>query len=228
MGRRVQPRVKGILPVRISGTDGDGKPFAEHVCTLNISNKGASLTGVRAPLSPGDTIGLQYRNRQARFQVAWVIPNQAQGSNVGLQCLQPEKELWPVDTPAEGDDHYVPAETRLRKEHQPRGERRGQTRYAISGTAYVQTMNGSGGRWTRLEDLSLTGCHLQTLEPMEVGRNLSLKIKVADYEFEATATVRSSCPGIAMGVEFTFLSNADRSTLRNVLARVKELDAVTQ
>ena len=226
MGRRVQPRVKGILPVRIWGTDREGKPFAEHVCTLDISNRGASLMGVRAALTTGDTIGLQYRNRQARFRVAWVAPNQAQGHNLGLECLQPAKELWPVDTPTEGADPYVPAEGRLRDEQPAREERRTQTRYPVSGAAYVQAMNGTGGRWTRLEDLSLTGCYLQTSDPIEVGRNLSVKIKVGDNEFDAAAIVRSSYEGIAMGLEFTFLSNTDRSTLRAVLARLKELDTV--
>jgi hypothetical protein len=120
MGRRRQPRVKGILPVRIWGSDHEGKPFAEHVCTTNISNKGVSLTGVRAALSPGNTVGVQYRNRQARFRVAWVAPaSEAAGKNVGLECLQPEKELWPVAPPTEGEDLYVRPGARVRKEHSP-------------------------------------------------------------------------------------------------------------
>jgi len=227
MGKRLQPRVKGILPVRIWGTDGEGKPFAEHVCTIDISNKGASVAGVRAPLSPGDTVGLQYRNRQARFRVAWVAPNPAQGNNIGLECLQSGKELWPVDTPTEGADPYVPAEARLLERHPPREERRSQTRYPVSGAAYVKAMNGSSGRWMKLEDISLTGCYLQTTEPMEVGRNLLVKIKIVDCEFEAAAIVRSSYEGIAMGLEFTFLSNTDRATLRSVLHRLKDLDTVS-
>jgi len=225
MGQRLQPRVKGILPVRIWGTDDEGRPFAEHVCTIDISNKGAGLAAVRARLLPGDTVGLQYRNRQARFRVAWVAPAPAQGNNVGLECLEPEKELWPVATPTEGDDPYVPTEARLREEQSAR-DRRIHTRYPVSGAAYVKTMDGGRGRWAKLGDLSLTGCSLLTAEPTEVGHSLSLLVKVAGQEFETVAIVRSCCPGIAMGLEFTFLRNTDRSTLRCVIARLKELNTV--
>jgi len=227
MGRRVQPRVKGILPVRIWGTDDQGNPFAEHVCTIDISNKGASVAAVRAPVSAGSTVGLQYRNRQARFRVAWVAPAVTQGNNLGLECLQPGKELWPVETPAEAADPYVPQEARLRPDHQQREDRRVYTRFAVSGAAYVKTLSGEGGRWARLGDLSFTGCYLHTTDPMEVGRSLSLLVKIADRQFEAAAIVRSSYPGIAMGVEFTFLSNNDRATLRSVLHRLKELNTDT-
>jgi hypothetical protein len=228
MGRRLQPRVKGILPVRIWGSDREGKPFAEHVCTTDISNKGASLAGVRAGLSPGDTVGLQYRNRQARFRVAWVAPaSEALGKNVGLECLQPEKDLWPVTPPTEGEDPYVHPEARLREEHSLRENRRTHTRFPASGKVYVSKVSGGDGLWATLGDISLNGCYLQTAEPMEVGRSTSLLIRIADQEFQATAIVRSCYPGIAMGLEFTFLSNADRSTLRSVIARLEEFDTVS-
>jgi hypothetical protein len=67
----------------------------------------------------------------------------------------------------------------------------------------------------------------QTAEPLEVGRSTSLLIRIADQEFQATAIIRSCYPGIAMGLEFTFLSNADRSALRSVIARLKEFDTVS-
>jgi len=227
MGKRLQPRVKGMLPVRIWGNDDKGKPFAEHVCTIDISNKGASVAGVRAPLSPGSTVGLQYRNRQARFRVAWIAPAEtAQGQNVGLESMQPEKELWPVATPTEGEDPYTPAEARLRQERAME-DRRIHTRYPVSGAARVRGLDGDGGHWAKLGDISLGGCYVHTAGPLEVGRSLSLVVKVGNHQFEAVAIVRSSCPGIAMGLEFTFLSNTDRSTLRSIIARLKELDTVT-
>ncbi len=227
MGRRVQPRVKGILPVRIWGVDQEGKPFAEHVCTIDISNKGASLAGVRAAVSTGDTLGLQYRNRQARFRVAWVAPgNAGPGNRLGLECLQPEKELWPVDTPTEGPDHFV--ESALDHDETVSQEgRRAHTRFPVSGEAYVKNQGADAGRRARLSDISLTGCYLQTTEPLEVGRSILLTIKVAHNQFNATAVVRSCYPGAAMGLEFTFLSNADRRTLQGLIAHLKQFDTVS-
>jgi hypothetical protein len=229
MGRRLQPRVKGILPVRIWGADHAGKPFAEHVCTIDISNKGVSLAGMRTRLSPGDTVGVQYHNRQARFRVAWVAPaNVGSGNHVGLECLQPEKELWPVATPAEGHDSYVQSAARLREGPSSPEGRRAHTRFPVSGKAHVKKKGGRDGQWAKLVDISLTGCYLQTSDPLEVGRNASLSIKIAHDEFEATAVVRTCYPGIAMGLEFTFLSNADRRTLQRLIAHLREFDIVSR
>lgn len=226
MGRRLQPRVKGILPVRIWGADHEGKAFAEHVCTIDISNKGVSLACVRAALSPGDTVGVQYHNRQARFRVAWVVPaNAGQGNRVGLECLQPEKELWPVATPPEGPDPFVQS-AHHREERRSQEGRRAHTRFPVSGKAYVMKRGGDG-QWAKLGDISLTGCYLQTSDPLEVGRSISLAITIAHNQFKATAVVRSCYPGIAMGLEFTFLSNTDRRTLQGLIAHLEEYDTVS-
>jgi len=227
MGRRLQPRVRGILPVRIWGTDHEGKAFAEHVCTIDISNKGVSVAGLRAALSPGDTVGVQYRNRQARFRVAWVAPaNDGQGNRVGLECLQPEKELWPVDTPTEGPDPFIQSALDRQGPSSQEG-RRAHTRFPVSGEAYVKNQGADAGRRARLSDISLTGCYLQTSDPLEVGRSTLLAIKVAHNQFNATAVVRTCYPGAAMGLEFTFLSNADRRTLQLLIAHLKEFDTVS-
>ena len=229
MGRRLQPRVKGILPVRVWGADHEGKPFAEHVCTIDISNKGTSLAGVRTALSPGDTVGVQYHNRQARFRVIWVVPTSSGlGNHVGLECLQPEKELWPVTTPTEGPDAYVQSGTGLGNEYSSQEGRRAHTRFPVSGKAYVKKKGGGEGQWAKLGDISLTGCYLQTGDPMEVGRSASLSIKIAHHEFRATAVVRTCYPGTAMAMEFTFLSNADRRTLQRLIAHLTEFDIVSR
>jgi len=214
MGRCVQPRVKGILPVRIWGVDHEGKPFAEHVCTINISNKGARLATVRARLSPGDTVGLQYHNRQARFRVVWVVPTSSgSGNHVGLECLQPEKEVWPVAIPTEDTEDKG---------------RRAPTRFPVSGRVYVKKKRGGDGQWAQLGDISLTGCYLQTSRPLDVGRSTALSIKVGHSEFQATAIVRTCYPRTAMGMEFTFLSNTDRRTLQRLIADLTEIDFVSR
>ena len=226
MGRRLQPRIRGILPVRIWGADHEGKPFAEHVCTIDISNKGASLAAVRTRLSPGDSLGLQYHNRQARFRVVWVVPNSSgSGTHVGLECLQPEKELWPVATPTEAADPYAPSKASLREEYASQEGRRRDTRFPISGKVYVKRRGGDG-QWAQLGDLSLTGCYLQTSQPLDVGRSTTLSIKVAHSEFQATAIVRTCYPRTAMGMEFTFLSNTDRRTLQRLIAHLREFEVV--
>jgi len=227
MGRRRQPRVEAILPVRIWGADRKGKPFAEHVCTTDISGTGASLAGVCAQLSVGDTIGLQYRNRQTQFRIVWIIPASATvGTHVGIECLQPEKTLWPVALPSEQPDPYRQPEARLYKYENRQSDRRRQMRFPVTGRAYVSRISGGAGVWAKLGDISLDGCYLQISEPLEVGRRLTLLIKIVHTELEATGVIRVRYPGIGMGIEFTFMSKADRRTLNRLIAHLEEFDTV--
>ena len=107
MGRRDRQRVTAIVPVRIWGTDRDEKAFSEHVCTANISGAGVRLVGVRIRLSIGDTVGLQYRNRQARFRIVWVgASGTSRGDELGLRCLEPEKNIWQTGLPGPSPDMY--------------------------------------------------------------------------------------------------------------------------
>jgi len=192
---------------------------------MDISNRGVCLVGVRALLSAGNTVGLQYRNRQTRFRVAWVVPSEGQGQKLGLECMQPEKDLWPVATPTAGEDSYTPEEARLRRERALKANR-AHPRFPVSGAARVRALDQNRGRWAKLGDLSLSGCYLHTAEPQEVGCSVTLLVKVGSRQFEAAAIVRSSWPGTGMGLEFTFLTNPDRATLRSVIGRLKELDMV--
>jgi PilZ domain len=224
MGRRIQPRFKGVLPVRIWGTDHEGEPFAEHVCTMDISNKGASLAGVRAHLLPGDTLGVQYRNRQARFRVMWVAPARvAPGKHVGLECMQPEKELWPMETPDHGPDDFVLPDVCLARKTTTRGDHRSHMRFPVSGTAYLTRIGGGEGISTKLGDISLTGCYLHTNKGLEVGRRVSLSIKIGQDQFQAVGIVRARYSRIATGIEFTFMSSADRRILERLIEHLKEV-----
>ena len=225
MGRRGQARVQGVLPVRIWGNDRDGNPFSEYVCTVDISSKGTRLAGVRARLSVGETLGIQYRNRQARYRIKWIAAggNSPNGTQVGVECLQPDKELWPIPLPADGVDPYQGPgvyEEALRKGH------RCQPRFAVAGKACVSTGSGDEGVWLKVGDISLSGCYLQTSEPLEAGHRVTLLMRVADTEIGADGVVRTSYPTWGMGVEFTFLSNPDRRKLTGLIAQLEQSDPV--
>jgi len=228
MGSRRQPRVKGILPVRIWGLDRQGKPFAEHVCTADISGTGASLAGVSAQLALGDTIGLQFRNRQARFRIVWITPaSESAATRVGVECLQPDKNPWPVTPPGEEPDPYMKPEVRLHKYEKRESDARRATRFPITGQAFVSRISGGEGFWARICDISLAGCYLQTDEPLEVARRVALLIKTGAVELEATGVVRTHYARMAMGIEFTFMSKADRQTLAQLVSHLEECDTVS-
>jgi len=228
MGSRRQPRLKGILPVRIWGLDRQGNPFTEHVCTTDISAMGASLGGVSAELAVGDTIGLQFRSRQARFRIAWITPASATAAmRIGIECLQPDKNPWPVTPPGEEPDPYIKPEARLHKYENREADARRATRFPITGQAYVSRISGGTGFWARICDISVAGCYLQTSETLDIGRRITLLIKTGTIELEVTGVVRAHYARLAMGIEFTFMSKADRQALAQLVTRLEEFDTVS-
>jgi PilZ domain len=222
MGRRDRERVPAIVPVRIWGTNREGKPFSEHVCTVNISGTGARLGGIRTSLSNGDTIGLQYRARQARFRIVWIVASEASwGIEMGLQCLQPEKNIWQTDLPEAAPDRYEVPEVNARKYVSRYRDRRSRTRYPISGNVFVAGICGSSGFAAKLGDLSLTGCYVETDTPLQAGCALTLLFKIGNREMRAGGVVRVFYAGAAMGIEFTHLNPADKRTLNQLISQLR-------
>jgi hypothetical protein len=182
---------------------------------------GASLLGVHVSLLEGDIIGLQYRKRQARFRVAWIVPARAAPErHIGLECLKPEKDFWPTTLPSEDPGALTPYDSR--------DGRRSQTRFPVSGTAYVSRVGAGERAQAKVGDISLSGCYLETSNPNHVGHRVELWIRIGHSELEALGVVRVRYPRIAMGIEFTFMSNADRRTLERLIANLKESDTEKQ
>lgn len=95
MGKRRQPRVKTIIPVRVSGIDQSGKAFAELVHTLEISYAGARLGGVSAALVAGSQVSVQCRLHKSKFTVAWIgEPGSTYKKQIGLRNLEPQRDLF--------------------------------------------------------------------------------------------------------------------------------------
>jgi len=101
MGRRVKPRFKMVLPVRVWGTDVRGKPFNLLGYTVDISAGGARLAGVTADLQVDDVIAVQYKQQKARFRVTWIgAPGSPKANQLGMEYLPGEKFIW-IDLPSE-------------------------------------------------------------------------------------------------------------------------------
>jgi hypothetical protein len=91
--RRHQNRVPAVLPVRVKGTDRDGKPFEEIAHTLDIAATSARLAAIHQPLKATDQLIVVYRQSRMAFFIIWtkLIGNEYQ---VGLQAVGQKKESW--------------------------------------------------------------------------------------------------------------------------------------
>ncbi len=94
---RVQedPRFLATLPVTISGVDDNGCRFRQTAHTLDVSRRGARLSGIPWMIQPAWSIEIEYRRRRARFRVVWVgNPNAAPVPEAGVVCVDGSACLW--------------------------------------------------------------------------------------------------------------------------------------
>ena len=96
MGSRHETRVRCVLPVKVAGTDISGNRFERLTCTLDISDRGARITGIPDKLRPGAEVELTSKNRKAQFRVAWVgQPGTRTADQIGLLADRKMPEIWP-------------------------------------------------------------------------------------------------------------------------------------
>jgi hypothetical protein len=107
MGLRRQPRLKCVLPVRVVGTDANGKHFEQLACTLDISGSGARISGMTAPVDPGAVVTVYYKHRRAPFRVTWVGRSGSRSEHqIGVVTAAPDAHFW-IEIPAEDLQKYV-------------------------------------------------------------------------------------------------------------------------
>jgi hypothetical protein len=86
--------VKGVLPVRVRGTDKDGQAFDEIAHTLDIAAMGSRLGSIHHELRIADRVTVVYRQRRMEFLVVWTKLVGKHEYQVGLQALKQDKDSW--------------------------------------------------------------------------------------------------------------------------------------
>jgi hypothetical protein len=222
MGRRRKVRQKGVIPVRISGTDSNGDYFNTVAHTLDISSHGARLGSVHVEIPVGPEIIVQCQYRRARFRVVWVSPPGSDQHQVGLECLEPDKNVWGMKLPdASYPDNYdlpLPGSEPSRERRAPRFE--------VSGGAEVRHVNSQDGQWADLTNLSLIGCYCKTATPLPVLTRVRIILRVEGTEIDLLGVIRSCNPNTGMAIEFTHATSAaDAEQLKALLQKLEHAKA---
>jgi hypothetical protein len=92
--RRSEPRTRVDFQVTIWGVDTRGERFVQQARVCDISASGALLTGVVADLRCGDTIGVLYAGKKARYRVVWVRYDDG-GDKIQAAIHRMEADLCP-------------------------------------------------------------------------------------------------------------------------------------
>src|SRR5438067_10949145 len=107
MGNRREQRTPIALPVKVVTRDAESRPLTEMACTIDISVKGARLTGVRSVKEPGEVICVERGKSKAFYQVKWVGSREkGNESQVGLMCIEPGVSIWGLDLLPGEDERY--------------------------------------------------------------------------------------------------------------------------
>jgi hypothetical protein len=90
--KRNSRRSKMVLGVKVSLDE------ATHlVHTVDITDNGAQLGGLRGKLQPGAIISLQRGRQKANFRIVWIRELAPNELRAGVECLEPQSKFWGLD-----------------------------------------------------------------------------------------------------------------------------------
>lgn len=207
---RPDPRVATDLIVRIWGMAASGQAFNQNVRARNISSSGALLSGIDHELKVGDVIGLQYIDRKTRCKVVWVMDTgNVQKVEAGVQIVADQDCPWKSALPA----GYEEA---ARGPH----NRRRFARHRISFPLQVRDERVNTPMRVNATDVSGSGCYVETILPLQVGTTLRVDFWIDSEHQSSSAVVRTSDPGVGMGVEFIGLTPDHQKRLQDHLDKI--------
>jgi len=211
MDDRPESRLDAQIIVRVWGMDADGRPFFQNVNASNISSEGALLSGIRHPLKTGDVIGIQHNEKKARFKVVWVkdagLPRKFEA---GVQILPNQSSPW-LDLATSGD--------------RPVAMGKNKRRFQRHKVLFPIEISFEDSRRSHLQtsatDIGGRGCYVETLLPLPLGTKVIITFWIEGEKIQTGGIVRTSDPGVGMGIEFMALDNVVQEWLQ---AHLDKLD----
>lgn len=203
-----EPRKAVEVPVRVFGTDCDGKPFSENVTTVDVSQHGVRLRRPRARLQLEEVIGLTYANNKGRFKVKWIgAPGTPTDGVIGLLNLSPDKPLWDFPLPQGGADPLLAPQI---------NERRRWPRVKCDVSAELHP-SGKAVIWGKASDLSQGGCFIEMGAPLPIDTRFDIALWLGQTKLHLHGQVASLAPGFGNGVRFLGLSASNQEHLRRFI-----------
>jgi len=89
-----------VLPLRVWLDEGPAKTLSmQWIHTIDISQIGCRLGGLRTGLYPGQTIALQRGGQKASFRVIWSKHLEAEEHQAGIEALDYGRNIWAKELP---------------------------------------------------------------------------------------------------------------------------------
>jgi PilZ domain len=202
---RGEARIPLDLELRVWGMGADGRVFTQHARTRNVSMGGALLSGIEQDLKVGEIIGVRRGEKKARCKVVWASNTESiQKIQVGVQLLNKRECPWMVELPKPEDATS------------PQNQRRWE-RHKISVVIALHDEQATTPMRITATDVSASGCYVETMSPLSIGTSLMVDLWIAAEKLTTRSFVRTSDPGVGMGIEFIGLNLADRKRFQEYL-----------
>jgi hypothetical protein len=203
------------LLVRVWGMNAEGRPFFQNVMAGNLTSSGAVLTGMEQTLKLGEVIGLQYESQKTRVRVVHlgdaVMPGRMQAT---VEIVGGQPCPW-ADRVGEGEEDK-PGEEQTAGGRNNRRFPRLRAHFPFE----LRDERGAASPMsTHAADISGRGCYVETLVPLPLGTPLSITFWIDSDKIVTAGIVRSSDPGVGMGIEFTGLSDEIKKRLQTHLEK---------
>lgn len=212
MGKRREPRMPIELPLRIFGTDAGGKIFSENVTTMDVSQNGAGLRGVRARIPLDEIIGVMHGSNKIHFRVKWVgEPGTPKQGQVGLLNLTPEKPFWGLTLPSRASDNFQFAGK----------DRRKSVRVKCSISVELHPAGQPVIR-SRASDLSVGGCFVEIPMQLKVDTSFEIALWLGETKLRLNGEVVSAATGFGIGVRFVNTSQQDQELLERHITSIAQ------
>jgi len=204
---RPEMRVPVDLELRVWGMGANGRVFSQPARTRNVSAGGALLSGIEHDLKIGDTVGVQCGEKKARCKVVWAInTGSMQKIQVGVQLQSRQECPWTPELPKATNAPSFPPENCRRWE-----------RHKISVVLALHDERATTPMRLTATDISASGCYVETIFPLIIGTSLKVDLWIASEKLTTRSFVRTSDPGLGMGIEFIGLKPEDQQRFQEYL-----------
>jgi PilZ domain len=213
--RRRNPRARISLPIRVRSADFLDDQVDEVRATVNVSRGGLYFSTHRTAYHRGMKVLLTMPFRgfvgdagsEERGEVVRVEHFKDGRTGVAVRLLKSTENRAIQVHPSRAEE----------AKESPIPEHRFAPRSPFSCEAEVTEPSAETRLKTRVSDLSLSGCYVDTLHPLPVGARIRLRAIRNNSILEVLATVMYSEPRLGMGVSFTPLSPEQKSIVENWL-----------
>lgn len=191
--------------------DVDGKPFFQSALASNLSCDGAQLTNLHFCLKIGDIVGLQYGEMKARFKVIWANPSVAPRRNqAGIQILPNQAAPW--------------MEITMENKQEPRATGSEKRRFERHRVQFPMEISFEDARRAHMQcgatDIGGRGCYVESFSPLPINSELIVTFWLDSEKIRTNAVVRTSDPGVGMGIEFTSLEMNIQQRLQEYIEKI--------